>query len=185
MANNMADDKNIIKKYVENDFDIETDNDGILKSKTKFVNLQKRHDEIIIEHSQKYNDILEAYQKNVSKTLAMKRVFKIVFFIFSIVSLIFALGIFSVICYSVFKHLGDGKGYNWTIVATLLSSLVSIITMYNVIPEIIAKYLFNIEEDKNMTKFVENIQSYDSNLIDVIDKRQGESAFAEEGLRAS
>lgn len=172
MAYKTTYDKNIIEMYVNNSFDKETDDDGLLKSKTDSVNLQKQHDESVIEHARKYNGILEAYEKNVSKTLAMKRVFKVIFFIFAICSLVFTLGVFSVICYNVFRHLGDDKAYNWTIVATLLSSLVSIVTIYNVIPEIIAKYLFNIEEDKNMTKFVESIQSYDSKLIDVIEKRK-------------
>lgn len=38
-------------------------------------------------------------------------------------------------------------------------------TVYNVIPEIIAKYLFNIKEDENMTKFIGSMQTYDSELI--------------------
>lgn len=165
-------DEEIINKYIEQNVYGEIHDDEKLRFKAQVNNFQTAHEQSMIGRSRQYDDILESYTKNVSKTLGMKRIFKIIFFAFSILSLLFTLIVFLIVLYNVFKYFGSGKVNDWTIVATLVTSLASIITIYNVIPEIIAKYLFNIEEDKNMTVFIEKIQSYDSGIIGVINKRE-------------
>lgn len=157
-------DKVIVYKYVEKNKAKEAEDDEVLEKNAQMAYFLRRHEREMNKHSRYYGNILKSYSENVEPTLKMKRRFKWIFFVFAILSLAFTLGLFAYITTTIFDYVSEGKN-NLSIIATLLSSLVSIVTIYNVIPEIIAKYLFNIEEDENMTKFIEKMQSYDSGLI--------------------
>ena len=157
-------DKELIHKILEEDKAKDVEDDEKLEQNAQMAYFLNRHEKEMNKHSQDYGEILHSYSDNVSYTLKMKRIFKIVFFIFAILALVFTPVLFAIISCKVFYYIS--KGYNnLSIIATLLSSLISIVTVYNVIPEIIAKYLFNIKEDENMTKFIGSMQTYDSELI--------------------
>lgn len=47
----------------------------------------------------------------------------------------------------------------------ILPAISSLIVAFIKIPEIIAKYLFNTQEDDNMNKIIKNIQDYDRDMF--------------------
>ena len=52
-----------------------------------------------------------------------------------------------------------------SVITILFPSFVSMIVAFIKIPEIIAKYLFNIQEDRYMNSVIKNIQDYDKNMF--------------------
>lgn len=51
-----------------------------------------------------------------------------------------------------------------SIVTTVITSFVTMLVSLFELPKVIAKYLFDPEEDKNMTKIIEQIQTYDTSM---------------------
>lgn len=111
------------------------------------------------ERNGKYSEILEAYTKNAKRVLLIKFIFRIVFLLVSIGALI---GTFIVFCITIWCILTKKveAAYIETIVS-ILSAMVSMVTVFIVLPKIMTKYLFDIEEEKNMYNVVKQIQDYD------------------------
>lgn len=57
-----------------------------------------------------------------------------------------------------------------SIAALVIPAISSLIVAFIKIPEIIAQYLFNAEEDKNMTTIIKNIQDYDKIMFEMEQK---------------
>ncbi len=178
-----SEDKKTVYKYIlstiEDEALTEAPTDKTLIQNAGIADLLKQHGKNMDEHSKHYGNILSAYSKNVERTLSMKRKFKIIFFVFALASLLFTSVVFYLIVNKAFNYIG--KGYsNFSIISTLLSAVISIITVYNVIPQIIAEYLFNKEEDKTMTDYVSKIQGYDSSLMQYIFSEEPNTASKED-----
>lgn len=111
------------------------------------------------ERNGKYSEILEAYTKNAKRVLLIKFIFRTVFLLVSIGALI---GTFIVFCITIWCILTKKveAAYIETIVS-ILSAMVSMVTVFIVLPKIMTKYLFDIEEEKNMYNVVKQIQDYD------------------------
>ena len=52
-------------------------------------------------------------------------------------------------------------------ITVVVPPLLSLIVSFIKIPEIIAKYLFNIKEDAYMTSIIENLQNYDKSIYSI------------------
>ena len=111
------------------------------------------------ERNRKYSEILEAYTKNAKRVLLIKVIFRIAFLLVAIGALI---GTFVMFCVTIWCILTKKveAAYIETIVS-ILSAMVSLITVFIVLPKIMTKYLFDIEEEKNMYNVVKQIQDYD------------------------
>lgn len=128
--------------------------------------LKKCDSEAMKNHSDEYTKLLKAYVKNVEATLKDKRAHKWVFFIFSVLvlgAITYTLGM--VIYYVYISSINDTNFIvDINIISLLTTVLISFLTTFIVIPNIITNYLFNIEEEKNMSTIIKNIQEYDSNI---------------------
>lgn len=111
------------------------------------------------ERNGKYSELLDAYTQNAKRVLWIKVIFRIVFLVVSIGALI---GTFTVFCITIWCILTKKveAAYIETIVS-ILSAMVSMVTVFIVLPKIMTKYLFDIEEEKNMYNVVKQIQDYD------------------------
>lgn len=111
------------------------------------------------ERNGKYSELLDAYTKNAKRVLLIKVIFRIVFLLVSVGALI---GTFTVFCITIWCILTKKveAAYIETIVS-ILSAMVSMVTVFIVLPKIMTKYLFDIEEEKNMYNVVKQIQDYD------------------------
>lgn len=113
------------------------------------------------EHSKNYSSILSNYTTYIEVTLRTKRKMKLFFFwlafsvmVTSVISLI-ALTVFTLIS----SQKEDFNASNYIIPCA--TAITSFLTVFIVIPKIIAKYLFNNNEENIMQKIVESIQEYD------------------------
>lgn len=121
-----------------------------------------------LEHTKRYTDLLDTFNKNIKSSNNLKNKLKASFFCF-IVLLMMALTIlfiYSVIkCFEIIK---DVNSYRMVSVENIIGPIISIIpslvtmlTSLVKLPKIIAEYLFNSQEDKDMVSLIEKIQSYD------------------------
>lgn len=111
------------------------------------------------ERNKKYSEVLDAYVSNTKKVLWIKLVFRVIFLLVSMGALV---GIFVVFCV-VLWWAANGKieaGYLETVV-TIISSMAAMMTVFIVLPKIMTKYLFDVEEEKNIYNIVKQIQDYD------------------------
>ena len=111
------------------------------------------------ERNKKYSEVLDAYVSNTKKVLWIKLVFRVIFLLVSMGALV---GIFVVFC-AVLWWAANGKieaGYLETVV-TIISSMAAMMTVFIVLPKIMTKYLFDVEEEKNIYNIVKQIQDYD------------------------
>lgn len=136
-------------------------NDEGLSKNTAFSNWAKSHHDSMLNHSESYSDLLTNYVTNSSLSLKQKRRFKEWFFWVTLISLMLAFALFFIIVIIIVINNNSSK-VNMTALSAMLSSFISLLALYNIIPKIIAEYLFNIEEDKNMTEVIKSIQQYDT-----------------------
>lgn len=111
------------------------------------------------ERNKKYSEVLDAFVSNTKKVLWIKLVFRVIFLLVSMGALV---GIFVVFC-AVLWWAANGKieaGYLETVV-TIISSMAAMMTVFIVLPKIMTKYLFDVEEEKNIYNIVKQIQDYD------------------------
>lgn len=147
-----------------------------------FNNNKKDADEY---HSDKYTILLNNYVKNMDRNVRAKLVLKIIFFI--IVMCI--LGGLSYTFYYTIKctinAIREMIKSNYasidiivTIITPLMSSFGTIMVSLLKLPEIIAHYLFNPEEDESAVTIVGNIQKYDISMYAM--KHNSDEKLAEE-----
>lgn len=126
--------------------------------------LEERDKKSLKKHSYNYDDILSGYTTHVIKTLKSKRIMKIVFYGISVAIMV------SSVCFVIWGGVfvadqsknSDFDLYNY--IVPVISALTSFLTVFIVIPKIIAKYLFNSNEDTSMKDIIESIQNYDKDI---------------------
>lgn len=134
--------------YLENDGEIVDDSD---------FNFEKWARNTIRNDSQKYSKILSSYENHIKKTLKFKRIYK--HFVFWVSLSILIITFIAFFCISLFAR-SVFNDLNFTV-----SSLISLVTIFIVIPQIISRYLFNKDEEKYMCEIVKNIQKHDIALL--------------------
>lgn len=121
-----------------------------------------------------YTELMDLYVSSAKRNLISKFIFKLVFFIISVSCLIFVIFLFfcsmnyAFICLNSFDNLNDISFESILGIFTiLLPALSSLIVAFLKIPEIIAQYLFNIEEESYMSSIIKNIQDYDTGMYEL------------------
>lgn len=121
-----------------------------------------------------YTELMDLYVSSAKRNLIAKFIFKLIFFIISISCLIFIIFLFfcsmkyAFICLNSFDNLNDIDFESILGIFTiLLPALSSLIVAFLKIPEIIAQYLFNIEEESYMSSIIKNIQDYDTGMYEL------------------
>ena len=156
----------LVKDLLNSGNTIQVEHDSELKK------LGERDQESLKLHNTNYDNILDEYTTHVSKTLASKRSMKTIFFWISIITMIIVV-IFVIVCTC--AALIDVRAGNFLIqdyIVPAASVLTSFLTVFIVIPKIIAEYLFNSNEDSVMRDIVSNIQNYDKYLRDALHRIQ-------------
>lgn len=105
----------------------------------------------ILEREEFYSSIVQNYSNNLEKSLEFKNKGKSCFFIFSCTVLFLSMVTY---CITLIR--------NYDALA-IISASISFITALIDIPIIIAKYLFNTDEEKYMSEIISSIQTYDLN----------------------
>lgn len=112
------------------------------------------------KHNQDFNTLLSAYVKNADNNLKNKLNLKITFFYVCIIIMI--LITFSTVLISIITLFNDFATEQ--IVSVLLANTISFFTSFIILPKTIATYLFNTDEEKNMTEIIKSIQDYDKDI---------------------
>ena len=110
------------------------------------------------DHDNAYTAILDAYVDNLKKTMERKRTFKTWFFAISCFLLV---SVFWALVYTIWLSSKKPATDILEWCSAVLPALGSFLTVFIVIPKIIAEYLFNLEEEKYMSEIIKNIQDYD------------------------
>lgn len=112
-------------------------------------------------HINDYDNILRNYSNHVDKTLYHKRIMKICFFTMSIL-IVIACTVITIICIiCLLCNIGDTNFNIIDYIIPTITSITSFLTVFIIIPKIIAKYLFNSKEDESMKEIISSIQEYD------------------------
>lgn len=163
MSNYNNDSRKIIENFIiKNPFDVLQATDDSLKTNKNTFDMASKHKKAMIDHSKKYTDILRVFIKNSKGTLKQKLMFKCIFFYFSLASLGLITLLFIIL--SIILTTKNTNEVNISVLSTLGTTFVSLLSMYLIIPKIIAKYLFNRKEDENMTTIIKSIQKYDEKV---------------------
>ena len=132
----------------------------------------ENNNEIIKDTHNKYTDayieILNTYREQISLAVKQKNDLKEHFFktikriiyllsCFFVVTLTLSFVIFGIMIYKNYNSVSVIAGA----VTTVISSFVTMIIAIYKLPEIIAEYLFNKQEDKLMNEVIKNIQIYE------------------------
>lgn len=163
MSKKYKDDIEIIKNYgIQKMQDILPATDDSLKTNKDSFDMATEHKQSMLEHSEKYTNILDAFITNTTNTFEQKLKFKQHFFYFSLTSLGFVTLMFFGLSFYAITIKTDTVSVG--VLSSLGTTFVSLLSMYIIIPKIIAKYLFNRKEDKNMTTIIKSIQNYDERV---------------------
>lgn len=111
------------------------------------------------EHEAAYSQILNAYSTNIQTTLRSKHSYKKCFFCISVSILVLTFGLFFIT--PIFFARGWIPENTLNNIPLVVSSTLSFLTIFIVIPKIITNYLFNLEEEKYMYQIIKSIQDYD------------------------
>lgn len=130
------------------------------------------HSNEILKHSKNYSKLLNIYVWSTRINLIIRQLFKILFFIVTMGSMIYIIWLFGKSlkygCDSL-NQFGDLNDVSIEailgLVTIILPSISSLIVAFIKIPQIIAKYLFNIKEDNYMNSVIKNIQDYDKAMF--------------------
>lgn len=110
-------------------------------------------------HNVQYDHLLISYVDNVKESFQRKKFYKEFFFWTSVLILILT---FVMLVVTVIVSIS--KEFSKDLVAVLIPISVSFLTVFIVIPHTITKYLFNEQEEDNMSKVIGNIQEYDKEI---------------------
>lgn len=151
---------------------------GLFKNKEKsyldvFYRLDNTpHSTEVLKHSKNYSGLLDAYVKSARRNMLLKMWLKIFFFIITMGSMVTILILFGVSLSYAFKSFNKFENLNEvsgsaisSIISIILPAISSLIVAFIKIPQIIAKYLFNAEEDSYMNSVIKNIQDYDKSMF--------------------
>lgn len=139
---------------------IELSGDDLLKDETA-------------KHSKSYSDLLKIYVASVKMNVIIKGICKVFFFIGTMGSLIAIIYLFYKSLNYVFDSFALVENLNevsieaiLSMVTVLVPAISSLIVAFIKLPEIIAKYLFNNDEDNYMNLIIKNIQDYDTGVYE-------------------
>lgn len=134
-----------------------------------------KNDDILsthIQYTDAYISILDAYKKHLEESTKNKLELKKKFF--STINLIMYVSTFAfvgtiilstiIFIISIYKNNSSVEIIAGSIVTMIASFVTMVVTIFK-LPEIIAHYLFNKKEDKQMVKVIENIQQYEINAV--------------------
>ena len=112
--------------------------------------------------SKKYTSLLEKYVTNAEKSLGLKLILKTIFF-FGIILILLALIIsfITITIYSVKNINVLSTDDRIMLILPFVSSLSTTLVALCKLPEIIAQYLFNPEEEKSIIEIIGKMQVYD------------------------
>lgn len=134
--------------------------------------MDKPHSYEIIKHSKMYSKLLDIYVSNTNINIIIKMVLKILFFIMTMGAMLIVIYLFYIslkYSFSTLDRFDDLNDITLDVVLSLLTiilpSISSLIVAFIKIPEIIAHYLFNVEEDNYMNDIIKNIQDYDKAMF--------------------
>lgn len=114
------------------------------------------------QHERRYTDILNAYADDLDSTLKKKRTYKTIIFWLSFFLLcLFPVVFVALIVIITFFSASFENITNW--ISVIVPVLISFLTVFIVIPQVITQYLFNAEEEKYMSDIIKHIQDYDKN----------------------
>lgn len=130
------------------------------------------------KHTEKYTEILSNYAAYTKSSNDMKACYKKIFF-WAVMGILFALA--AVFLYSVYSAFEVMKALPDTkenipmeniagAAAAVISSSVTVLAAVLKLPEIIAEYLFNPEEDKGMAQVIGQIQKNDTDMYSIESK---------------
>lgn len=121
-------------------------------------------------HISDYDNILRNYANHVDKTLKHKRTMKIIFFGISVFTMFSCILIVGLCIFHLLKNILDDGFDILDYIAPTVTAITSFLTVYIIIPKIIAKYLFNSKEDDAMKNIIASIQDYDKYIRDSLHK---------------
>ena len=145
-------DKETIKKYLRMDYDT---------NKIDLIHTDIDNDrEYINANNEAFKKLLNTYVDNANRNLFSKLILKSIFFAACVLILI---GIFVLLCKITWFCLNNEVSTE-TLIITMVNTVVSFLSSFIVLPHTIAQYLYNNEEEKNMTEVVKNIQERDKTI---------------------
>ena len=114
----------------------------------------------LVKHNDQYTKLLQIYVRYARSTIKTKQRYKHQFYKL-ITRLLWAIVIMTLLTvfYAVLLY-GD-KEMSQNLLTTLIAGGASLITAIIVLPQTIAKYLFNPEEEKVLSEIIKNVQKYD------------------------
>ena len=124
------------------------------------------------KYTQAYVDILDTYKEQISSSLDNKNTLKTNFFNLIkglMIALVVLFGISVVISFIVFIVMIVNNYESIAVIAGAITGMLStfstmILSIFK-LPKIIADYLFNKEEDKQMNEIIKNIQVYELEAV--------------------
>lgn len=125
-------------------------------------------------HTKRYTDLLSNYVTHTESSNEIKNSYKKIFFwtilgIMFVLTFLFISSIFN--AFDLIEKLSKDKtvqmGNVAGIITAVISSFVTMLVSLFKLPKIIAEYLFNPKEDKNMSTIVGQIQQYDIGMYSV------------------
>lgn len=163
---------------------------NLFKKKDVSEKTKKSHNRQKIGHLEAHDmsntKILGLYVNSISISLWIKNILKVMFFGVIIFILCYALYFFKYaldfttdLIMHTLKPEGNGQiSYEIILsaVTVIVPAVTSLIVAFLKLPEIIAKYLFNVKEDKYMKSIIRNIQQYDRDMYALANKVESDLA---------
>lgn len=125
-----------------------------------------------LKHSKSYSILLKTYVQTTETSAKIKNILKCLFFIITMGTMVAVVFFFYYTLRFVISSFNKIDNINnislemiLSMATIILPAISSLIVAFIKIPEIIAKYLFNIQEDDNMNKIIKNIQDYDRDMF--------------------
>lgn len=123
------------------------------------------------EHTKKYTMLLGDYITHTKESNNIKNRYKQIFFFVILGMMVVLVALFFISVFKSFNMLKTLSGNAVAVVAgvvtTMISSFVTMVVSIFKLPKIIAEYLFNPEEDKNMGTIIRYIQKYDVSMYKI------------------
>lgn len=145
--NDLEDDTNFLRDFQRLDYDY-----------------KKSQNEQIIEREKLFNNFLKEYTHTFKEKSNQKKILKYIFF---------GCVMFILVGVPVISFIFVIKADNTIeLITTVLGSLGEFITAFIILPKIIAKYLFDKEEDTNLTNLIIKMQDYNLSSKNKLDKKE-------------
>lgn len=124
------------------------------------IDFRKREQDSYMQFDKEFHNFLKNFVHAQDRKENQKIWLKGIFFI------VIMLGFFALIITPVIIILRSGSLSDSSIIVAMISVLIELVSAIIVLPKIIAEYLFNKEEDKNMTEIIKSMQNYNEKKHD-------------------